>query len=155
MTTAPVLRIAALALAALLMLNAITDVTYLIAADLRTGRPISLYGWYAIPLVSALILGGLIFLYAKSIESDETPTISGDAILSAGLKLFGVYVITLSIPQLMSFIGLTFAAAFGGSEAIQPNQLVRPALLFIVYLGLGVFLMKRTRLLIGWIADDA
>lgn len=134
-------KIVALAIGTFLILDALATASFLYV-DISKSENLSLDTPYFLvasaPLVFAIAGAIIIFNYSKRLSFDESSP-QGPAILTAGIKLFGIYLVLQSIPFLFGS-GLIMVA----SEPIVFWSIARSLVLGLVYILLGYLFLRRT-----------
>lgn len=150
MNTSQALRFGALVIGGFLLLDAVSDVVYVLS--LRNN-----YGYSAIlalPVIIALASAAIIYFYASKTGSDKLQ-LDSEQLLSAGLKLLGVYLVVFAITPLFANLVVLSTDFFDDSEVVSIASRLTNLAVAVIKLGVGIVLMKRTQSLIRWLQNDA
>jgi len=136
-----VARLVALAVGATLVLEGVSRTASLM---LRLDLPANAlaFAMAGIPVVAALLLAWLMFAYARRLRFEDQQ-ISTHGVLSAGVKLFGIYLIIEGVPLLIG----TWAAGQIEREGLDFSTayLVQSGMVGALYLAVGLVFVLRTR----------
>ncbi len=142
MNTKQYAKIAAIAIGAMLILNAVTSLTRILT------DPRATHGWADVaflmaPLLLAMLLAALIYRYSRSLAFDESAP-SGINLLEAGIKLLGAYWLVTAVPYMI--IALYQIVRLATSATATLAGVVHPLVNGLVYGIAGFCFTRRTEI---------
>ncbi|MCP3958119.1 MAG: hypothetical protein GY719_09725 [bacterium] len=142
MNTKQYAKIAAVAIGAMLILNAVTILTRILT-DPRTTLDWSDWAFAMVPLLLAILLATLIYRYTRSLDFDDSVP-SSINLLEAGIKLLGAYWIVSAIPHSILAIYLIVRRSMSASGSFGSAEIINPLVYGLVYGLAGYFFVRRT-----------
>ncbi len=142
MNTKQYAKIAAIAIGAMLILNAVTVLTRILTDPRAT--PDRLDWIFAMaPMLLAILLATLIYRYSCSLDFDDSVP-SGIDLLEAGIKLLGAYWIVSAIPHGILAIYLIIQWSMSASRSFGSAEIIHPLVYGLVYGLAGYSFTRRT-----------